>query len=330
MWYFDFTGKGVNLLSFPQKTIEYPQNYTTPPPGAPGGFPAHRTITIYCADHGHGIPVQLHCGDRTCEQCRNRDYWRLYRGYLEIVKQLADRPGRLRLLTLTVRNLPISSISFMRRQISDMRRFWNLLRKRRFYRNVIHGGITGVELSCKNGKDWNLHMHILFQGEYIPVCCKRMKQANCSSDIEWVERNLCRRCKKILCLRRDWLHYTRTSPVIDIRKAWGVSGGLKYVLKYLTKSPSISGFNDDYNYILKGTRLIQPFGTWYDITLAREPYPCPICGCTVWISEFQVRRASEISVDIPDPDLVPSESAPILCSDRSKVERLHENYTLFS
>ena len=141
-------------------------------------------------------------------------------------------------------------------------------------------------------------MHILYQGEYIPVCCNDMKRANTKWAISDMEHGACVRCTKKLCLRRDWLRYTKSSPVVDVRKAWGVKGGLKYILKYLTKPPRISGFKEAYNKIMKGVRYVQTFGTWFDIMLEKEPYICPACGSIQWISEFQVDRFSKIAYSV--------------------------------
>lgn len=272
-------------------------DYATDTPAQPEGWPAHqhKTLRIVCAGCGRAFVAQLRCSDRTCTECRRKSYYSLLRAYLSIVKQVVVDYHNLRLMTLTVENIPISSTDFVRRQCNKILRYFDLMRKRKYYRNVIRGGIRSLELVCKDGQTWNLHLHILFEGSYIPVCCQDMKDSNNAYGISYMEKEVCPNCKKILCLRRDWIHYTKTSPVVDIKKAFCIRGGLKYVMKYLGKPATVGDYKDAYNLIMKGRRLVQPFGTWYDMKLEKEPYVCPDCGSVHWISEFQVRLYSKIA-----------------------------------
>ena len=275
-------------------------DYATDHPAAPSGAAPHehRRLKVYCAGCGRRYTAVLRCQDRTCTDCRRKQYFALVKGYVSILKQLVDSPTDLRLMTLTVKNIPISSSAYIRSEISNIMRYFNRLRKRKYYLNVISGGIRGVELVCKDGESWNLHLHILYQGEYIPVCCNSMRKANTRWAISDMENKVCPKCTKKLCLRRDWLRYTKSSPVVDVRKAWGVKGGLKYILKYLTKPPIISGYTDSYNRIMKGIRYVQTFGTWFDVKMVKDPYVCPHCGSIQWISEFQIDLFSMIASKI--------------------------------
>lgn len=267
---------------------------------------SHKTLGIYCAGCGKTFQTVLRCADRTCSFCRRRSYFSLVHAYLNTVKQVVERPSDLRLMLLTVKNIPVASTDYVRKEIDRIFRYFNLLRKRRYYRTVIWGGIRGVELVCKDGETWNLHMHILYEGHYIPVCCREMKECNRAQEIDWFEKHKCVKCKKQLCLRRDWLRYTKSSPVVSIKKAYGVQGGLCYILKYLTKSPTVSGYTLSYNLIMRGRRIVQPFGTWFDIVLLKDPYVCPDCGSVHWLSEFQVRKFSEIAaaVDVEESPII--------------------------
>ena len=61
----------------------------------------HATVTFFCATCGHKQVRKLRCGDRTCEVCRQKDFWRMFKGYLESIEAI-KRP---KLLTLTLRNV---------------------------------------------------------------------------------------------------------------------------------------------------------------------------------------------------------------------------------
>jgi hypothetical protein len=60
------------------------------------------------------------------------------------------------------------------------------------------------------------------------------------------------------------------SCIVDIREVNAIYG-FKYIpllipllaLKYLKKAPTVSGHAAEYNEVLKGTRLVQAWGSWY-------------------------------------------------------------------
>ena len=58
-------------------------------------------MSLYCARCGAKHVVRLRCGDRTCGVCREKDFWRMYRGYLDRI-QAIKRP---KLVTFTMRNV---------------------------------------------------------------------------------------------------------------------------------------------------------------------------------------------------------------------------------
>lgn len=74
---------------------------------------------------------------------------------------------------------------------------------------------------------------------------------------------------------------------MDIREVDAIYG-LKYVLKYLKKAPMVFGYADEYNEVLKGTRLVQAWGCWYGEVRAKEEDEgpkliCAVCGHSDWI-----------------------------------------------
>jgi len=59
-------------------------------------------------------------------------------------------------------------------------------------------------------------------------------------------------------------------------------------LKYLKKAPTVSGHEAEYNEVLKGTRLVQAWGSWYGEVRAKEDdegpkLVCAVCGHSAWI-----------------------------------------------
>jgi DNA-directed RNA polymerase subunit RPC12/RpoP len=213
----------------------------------------HETLTLFCAKCGHKHVVKLRCGDRTCAVCREKDFWRMFKGYLESVEAI-KRP---KLLTLTLRNVP----ELKREHIRGLRKSFTKLMHRKWYKDRVRGGLQTIEIVNK-GNGWHVHMHVLLDAEYLPQ-------------------------RKIA---KDWQEITGDSFMVDIREAGTVKEGLKYCLKYLSKAPVLSGHEEEYREAVKGLRLVQPFGTLYGELVMRLPsLPCPDCGSVEWIVwEFEL------------------------------------------
>jgi len=78
---------------------------------------------------------------------------------------------------------------------------------------------------------------------------------------------------------------------VDIREVDAIYG-FKYTLKYLKKAPTVSGYEAEYNEVLKGTRLVQAWGSWYGEVRAKEKDEdpkliCAVCGRSEWIVILQ-------------------------------------------
>lgn len=222
----------------------------------------HDFVTVYCEKCGHSERVMLRCGDRTCPDCRKRDFFRLFRGY----EHLFRSKSRLRFLTLTLRNtsnLSLTSVDFLRNCFRKLLRSSSLSGR-------ISGGMYGIEIVNK-GKGWNIHLHAIIEGQYLP------------QDE----------------LSREWRRITGGSYIVWVTKFDRGVEGLRYILKYLLKSPCLSGQEDTYNAYMKGVRMFSFFGSWFPAKLIKTTFfKCPICGCVGWISEFELDRLSRTAVEV--------------------------------
>ena len=210
----------------------------------------HDFMTFYCLDCGNSYPVYMRCGDRCCPECRSRDYYRIISSY----KPFLASKSALRLITLTLKG----RTGFLpENRVRRIRRSFKILIKKSYYRNRIVGGIYSIEPK-KKLVGWNIHIHILAEGSSVDV----------------------------FKLSKDWHEITGDSYIVDIRRAWSGLGGLKYIIKYLTKAPETLGCNAEYNQAMRGIRLVSPFGTWYKkiVLLEKEPKICEICGGHNWVS----------------------------------------------
>jgi len=215
----------------------------------------HNFLTLYCLSCGYSYSAWLRCGDRTCPECRKRDYFRLFNSYLPFIQTKKN----LRLITLTLRGRPSC---LTRDRLVRLHHCFTKLTHLRAYRYALVGGLYAIE-AINKGNGWNVHIHILAEGLFIGQ-------------------------KK---LSRDWHRLTGDSFIVDIRKFRSPKRGLEYLLKYMLKPPVVAGLNGMYNSAFKGSRLVSAFGIWYGVVIsARFPLECPKCGGVAWISEHQLLR----------------------------------------
>lgn len=206
----------------------------------------HKFILLNCVKCGYIHSVKMRCGDRTCPSCRKIDYYRLMRTFRPFLKE----KQRLRLITLTL----INKKYLFEGDIQKIRICFSKLVRQKEYKKSLLGGLYTIEIVNK-GRGFNIHIHILVEGTYCPV----------------------------FSLSKSWKKLTGDSYVVDIRKAYSGLGGLKYILKYLTKAPELSGNEYIYNRVLRKIRLISAFGTWYNkIIFEKKSIVCPTCGNKKW------------------------------------------------
>lgn len=305
----------MDLGALRQKTNNHtsiPSDYVHSPGHVPPDPPEHPYRYMYCADHGHRQKVNIACGDRTCTTCLGKQFRRRYKAYVSIVNDMVPaRPEKghgFKFLTLTTRNVHSTEVSDLRKEVRRIQKAFEKMRRWVAYKKRIVGGFRGVELKHIPGHGWNIHIHIMYFGNFMLVCCDRMKQSNTLLEIDHMERSVCPDCTEPVCIRRDWKRLTGGDPVVDIKRMWHLRGALKYILLYVTKSPDVRGFEAEYNEIVKGTRLMQPFGCFFGAKIVVKRFLCPVCNCSHWIIDISLDlfrlRAVRFQRSPPDSDVL--------------------------
>lgn len=219
------------------------------------------TIEISCNDCGHVETVDHHCDNRVCDKCGSSRWKRTVEGLKERIFSRMDW-NDVRFMTLTVKNTETLEKS----DVQDLRDAFKKLKRREFFDNRIDGGVYSIE-SNFNG-DWNLHLHVVYQGAYIPQ--ERLSDA-------WADLTGC--------------------PIVDVRKSKGQDSDAEELAKYITKQPDVSGEDGsatvedeadrllEYHKAMYRTNLIQPFGIFHhssdkavSLRWANLRYECPECG----------------------------------------------------
>jgi len=200
-----------------------------------------KTLDIICGNCGYKFVVSIDCGDRTCPECARKRKSRILDSLYPHVKDMKSP----KFLTLTVVNPKLT-----RANVAKIRRQFTQLRHRQIWKGV-KGGFYNIEIGeLDENNNCNLHMHILYDGPYIPQ-------------------------KEI---SKIWLKITKNSRVVDIRKVYDHIGAMWYLSTHFCKV--VYSENEDQvklvNMVLKGTRLVQGFGHLRFLKTEKNTQ-CPEC-----------------------------------------------------
>lgn len=206
----------------------------------------HPFITLNCSHCGRPLKVRLSCGDRTCPKCRKKWFGYHFKTLLDCISEWKA----VYFLTLTVRNIPDQS--FGRHDVKAIRDWFGTFRRR--FKSIL-GGFYVVQ-ATNRGKGWHLHLHVLYDGVFMP--------------------------KNIIA--DAWTEISGGSYIVDIKLVQSPKTAVRYLLSDFLQSPRIRPEDfADFNGVFKGSRLVQPFGK-YRKTKFRIPFKCPDCGRCEWVN----------------------------------------------
>lgn len=167
--------------------------------------------------------------------------------------------GPYRLLTLTLRHTshPLDQ------QIKRLYLSFSRLRRIKLWRDHVIGGLAVLEV--KHGDSWHPHLHVLFEGDFLP-----------QPDI-----------------KAAWLRITGDSSIVDLRHVGSGLHAARYVTKYLTKPLPHCITHDEqlcteFVAATEHRKLILTFGCWRQYKLTAHHVPDdhlkPICPLSELLS----------------------------------------------
>lgn len=220
----------------------------------------HEFRVIWCSNCGYEHVIMLNCGDRTCPICRRKWYGYHYKTLNRVFRNWVKHKCCMK-LELTLKNY--TDQDFDKDKLKYLRRCFRALLRRNVYpdkkksqkfKDLIQGGFYFIHLT-NIGNGWHLHMHIIFKGEQIEH--KLIKDA--------------------------WNKITKDSYIVYIQRVKNAGKAIRYLLGDLLQRPKIPEDGEHlYNYVLKGSRLVQGFGSCARIKFKRTFF-CPQCGNDHWI-----------------------------------------------
>lgn len=160
-----------------------------------------------------------------------------------VASALAGR--KLRFMTLTLRSVAAP----LKDQLDRLRLCFRKLRQSREIGPLLTGGLYFIELQLSpKERLWHPHLHILFEGHYVPQ----------------------------QLLKDTWHRITGDSYIVDVRLVGDSGKAAGYVAKYAGK-PLPAGIVDDKERFveaikaLHGARTFHVFGDWTNLHLSKPP-----------------------------------------------------------
>jgi len=190
----------------------------------------HEFIRLECISCGNHFDVPVYCGDRFCPVCSVTRRLRV-RSRLEfLVKNVKAGSGyNFKHLTLTIKNQ--QHLSLMTAAIVKS---FRQLRQTASWKSHVKGGAFVIEITG-DSSNWHVHLHIIIESKYY----------------KWA--NLLNLWKKFSTGQGV---YIQNIPRREI---------IRYLTKYISKTDTPPECREAINDALRGTRLFQPFGSWYSI-----------------------------------------------------------------
>lgn len=223
-------------------------------------IPGHDYTTITCAHCGRSRQIIKSCHDRFCPVCARVNARKIRKRLSYVLKNIKPRRGfSLSMLTLSTTNCEDLSEG-IKLLVASFRK----LRQSQSWKYYVSGGAMIIEITGQKG-DWHPHFHILMYNRYYP--------------------------REVLA--KQWKHLTQGTAVY-IKRVNSVLA-MNYVTKYLTKSDVDIPDMPEASRELKKYRLFQRFGDWHKFKIPRSPSDCVCdhCGNTLWLTEWDIRRAEK-------------------------------------
>lgn len=202
-------------------------------------------VSAWFVRHVRTFEVRVHsarCHVRWCPLCETADRYCVASRILAKIRTL----NRTRFITLTMKH----STAPLRGQIDHLYHSFIRLRRSRYMKSKIRGGVWFFQVKwIEASKSWHPHLHILYDGHYIPH-----------------EE-----------LKNRWRRASRGSYVVDIRSVRANSQAADYVARYAVGPCDLAGLEAagavEVMAAMAGRQIKGTWGTFRDICFKATPAP---------------------------------------------------------
>ena len=230
-------------------------------------------VHLRCTECGRTKECQSRCDLKWCPSCQHALAARTSERYARIMAKV-QWPLRV---TLTAQNYDYAEPSAVR----HLRRAWGKLRRLRWFRNRVRGGVVGFEIT-DTGNGYHAHAHALFDCQWfaVTVLCPRTG----SDKRTWSSRGRAAARE----VSEQWSLCCGRPASMQVRRVWRRDAGdirpaLAECLKYATKGTDLAKSGRPAAPLIDQvdkTRMVTSFGTLFGLPefKRRRPEPIP-CEC---------------------------------------------------
>jgi len=195
------------------------------------------SVHLFSDVRNQSVRPYLHrCKDRMCPFCAKKRSATIAADMATIVDQM--KQPRAMVLTVKSEDRPLAA------QLTDLRHWFAKLRRSTWWKGLVTGGVYTVEVTqAEDTHLWHPHLHIIFDGAYVP-----QKQ-----------------------LRLKWHNVTGHSEIVWIEAVHNRTGAVNELCKYIGKPQRSAAWTDqairEYATAISGTRMVQSFGSFHGIKI---------------------------------------------------------------
>lgn len=239
-------------------------------------------FNLICTNCGTARPCYTRCDIKWCPSCAPALVTRTVRRYEAALKKMKWPL----FVTLTTTNFKTGPDC-----IREVRRAFGKMRRLRWFRRCVMGGIAAVEVTNR-GKGWHPHVHALIDCRWFAVT---VNAPTTGAPREKVMRLGKSACAEVAAQWTLCMSGRRSS--VKTRRVWARDGGdirpaLAEVLKYSVTADTLLDIEEPLSPLLdvmSTTRLVTSWGNCYRLGVTREKgVGCPCDSCKMmdgWMHE---------------------------------------------
>ena len=234
-------------------------------------------LRLVCTCCGVFKDVFTRCDLKWCPSCQHALAAATAARYASIMA-LCQWPLRV---TLTAKNYRYEELHGLR----ELRRAWGKLRRLRWFRRHVPGGVVGFEIT-DIGKGWHIHAHGLFDCRWLAV--DESEPSRFATKEQWKKKAKAAASE----VGEQWALCCGRQASVQVRRVWRRDGGdigpaLAETLKYSVKGSDLVNCRRRIGPLLSmldGTRMITSFGTFHGrpeckrVHTASQPCECGAVG----------------------------------------------------
>lgn len=239
-------------------------------------------LTLRCAGCTAGRDVFTRCDLKWCPSCQRAIAARTAQRYAKIAEE-CQWPL---FVTFTCEHNCEDDVELLR----DVRRAHTKLRRLRWWKKAVVGGVISFEVTNKGANGWHPHGHALIDCRWLAV--NETTPARHATKDVW-KRKATRACAEVA---EQWSLCLRRTGSVKVRRVYigddgSIGAAVHEVLKYSVKGSElvdveepIGGLID----VLDRTRLVCSWGSFFRHAAVKRERKAPAmckCGCTEWCPE---------------------------------------------